>query len=216
MGTRLFDLLVSDLPFGFSKSLLDRVPLVYAEAFDSVTHDPRFGEPEARYMHGHTRRAIMEATLRELATDGGLKVEMRRADGVGGPEHVMIQAGRFCFTACHLSTTNGFPKESRHREQYSTINEHVAQGDLFPMPSEPNEADIYGVIIHCEVVGDKGKVGTLSIGFPNKKCDDWIEEPIALVDLVDAQDRLRSKRDESQGSAEPKWKKRKDQKGDEN
>lgn len=215
MATKVFELLVSDLPRGFLKALIERVPLVYAEAHDSVTHDPRFGEAEARYLHGHTRRAILEATLRTTAQSFGMAVEMRRAEGVGGPEHVMVISGRFCFTACHLPSSNGFPKESRHRQQYSMINEHVTQGQLFPISSEPDAADIYGVIAHCEVPGEKGTLGTLVIGFPNDSCDDWIDEPIDVVDLADAQERLKSSKNrESTAAAAPKWKKRKDEKGD--
>src|ERR1700727_1197066 len=128
MAIPLFDLLLVDLPTGFCSALVARMQLIYLESFESVQNDPRFGEPEIRYMHGHTRRALVEFGLRELAAEYGLGVNMKRAEGVGGPEHVMLTSGRFCFTACHISTINSFPKESRHREQYSVINEHVAQG----------------------------------------------------------------------------------------
>jgi len=215
MATRLFDLLAADLPHGFARALIDRMQHIYAEAHESVTHDTRFGEDEARYMFGHTRWALTQFALRELATTHGLRVKMRRAMGVvGGFEHVMLETGRFCFTHCHLQSLNGFPKESRHREQYAHINEHAAQGQLFALPSAPSEADLYGIICHCESVGNRGNLGTLMIGFPNEQCDDWIEEPISIVDLADVQDRQ-----EQQGGASdavaPKWKKHKKQGGDE-
>jgi hypothetical protein len=206
MAAPLFELLLADLPSGFCSGLVARMQFVYLESFESVKNDPRFGEPEMRYMHGHTRRALVEFGLRELAAEHGLGVEMKRADGVGGPEHVMLTSGRFCFTACHISTINSFPKESRHREQYSVINEHVAQGQLFPIASLPTAADIYGIIFHCEAGGSKSKLGTLSIGFPNERCDDWIDAPIPLVDLADAQEHIRNAPDATQAAA-PKWKK---------
>src|SRR5437016_6877709 len=98
MATPLFRLLVADLPAGFAQALVQRMPLLYAEAYQSVMHDPRFDEPEARYLLGHVRRALVEKSLRDIGTVHKLKVEMRRADGVGGPEHVMLSVGRFCFT----------------------------------------------------------------------------------------------------------------------
>jgi len=211
MAKRLFDLLVADLPHGFARALIQRMQHIYAEAHESVTHDARFGKEEARYMHGHTRWALTQFALRELAAAHGVRVEMRRAEGVaGGFEHVMLIVGRFCFTHCHLQSLNGFPKESRHREQYAAINEHVAQGELFPRPSIPTEADLYGIICHCESVGDRATLGTLVIGFPNEQCDDWIDEPISLVDLADVQDRLQQQGGDPPGAAMPKWKKRKD------
>jgi len=214
MSSRLFDLLVADIPSGFCTAALDRMQRIYPEAYESVKNDPRFGEPEVKYMHGHTRRALVEFGLRELAVAHKVKVEMKRAEGFGGPEHVMLSSGRFCFTACHVPSMSTFPRDSRYREQYSAINEHVTQGQLFAVASNPAEADIYGIIIHCEAVGSKSKLGTLSIGFPNQKYNDWIDEPIALVDIADAQARLHQK--EQPGSAEPKWKKKKDtgEKGD--
>ena len=210
MGEKLIDLLAADLPYGFAHSLVGRIPLVYAESYHSVTQDPRCGDPEARYLHGHVRRALIEATLREEATLAGMTVAMRRADGVGGPEHVMVSIGRFCFTACHLPSLSSFPRESKHREQYSALNEHIAQGQLFPLRAAPDTADIYGVVVHCEVPGNKEKVATLCIGFPNENCDDWIDEPIPLIDIADMQEQRRNASDATDESARPTWKEQKD------
>lgn len=205
MSIPLFDLLITDLPVGFGKSLVERMPLLYIEAFESVTHDPRFGEPEARYLHGHVRRALVEKMLRDLGVAHQMKVEMRRAEGVGGPEHVMLSVGRFCFTACHIPAMREFPQESRHREQYSLINEHADQVQMFPIGSDPPDHAIYGIIFHRGAPGNKGKLGTLCIGIPNETCDGWIQEPINLVDLADAQERQLQQKEEAK-SAEPKWK----------
>ncbi|HVM97541.1 MAG TPA: hypothetical protein VMT89_14185 [Candidatus Acidoferrales bacterium] len=196
---------MADLPGGFARTLVERMPLIYAEAHESVVSDPRFGEPEARYLHGHMRRALVESALREVATSFGVDVDMRRADGVGGPEHVALRIGRFRFTACHVDHITGFPRESRYRGQYSLINEHAAQVQLFPTPSSPGDAAIYGIVIHSETADDKARLGTLSIGFPNVACDDWLEAPIPIVDLADAQDRPAGPESGS-GEPTPKWK----------
>jgi hypothetical protein len=209
----LFDLLLGELPPGFVQGLVDRMPMIYTEAHTSVTNDSRFGEPEARYMLGHTRRALVEYALRELAASHRMEVAIRRTEGAGGPEHVVVSAGKFCFTACHVPTAGSFPKESRHREQYSLINEHIAQGQLFPVESRPAKTSIYGVIVHSEAIRDKGNLGSLQIGFPNERFTDWVEEPIVVVDLADTQRRLYAKQDDLQSQRQaptPKWKRRTD------
>ena len=109
MTGRLFDLLVADIPIGFCVAAIERMEQIYPEAYESVKNDPRFGEPEVKYMHGHTRRALVEFGLRELAVAHSVKVEMKRAEGFGGPEHVMLSSGRFCFTACHVPSMSTFP-----------------------------------------------------------------------------------------------------------
>jgi hypothetical protein len=205
MSAPLFDYLAADLPRGFAEAMLVRMPLLYAEAYESVMHDPRFDEPEARYLHRHIRRALVEKSLRDIGGAHGMKVEMRRADGVGGPEHVMLSVARFCFTCCYLPALREFPQESRHREQYSLTNEHAAQVQMFPVNSRPTEHGIYGIIFHREAAGDKSKLGTLSVGIPNEKCDDWLEEPINLLDLADAQQSRELPQDAAK-SASPKWK----------
>jgi len=85
---------------------------------------------------------------------------------------------------------------------------------MFPVDSRPTEYDIYGIIFHREAAGDKAKLGTLSVGIPNERCDGWLEEPIDLVDLADAQDRRQSVEDGAK-SPEPKWKDQRGKKEDE-
>jgi hypothetical protein len=209
MAAPLRTLLLADLPRSYCRGLIDLFQHIYAEAYDSIKNDPRFEEPEFRYLHGHTRRALAEAGLRTFAAKLRSGCEMRRADGFGGPEHVRVTVGRFCFTACHVESPGAFPRESHHRKQYAKINEHAAQRELFTISSKPVDADIYAILAHSEALGDKSKLGGLHFGFPNDKGEDWIEEPLSVVDLADDQERSDRPRN-SDSAPSPRWKKPKD------
>ena len=188
---KLDDLLADDLPPDFVRALLDRTPDVYKSAYDAVHNNPDLGTDEADYVLGHERRGEFETMLRNTAVEHGLTVQMERSrdeeDREHGCKHVGVFAGRFHFTACHVISPNAFPRHSQGREQYSKINEHAAQGNLFPVPSYPKDTNLYGVIVHTEQHGRKDKLRSIAIGFPNSEFNGWIQRPSYLSDILTIQ-----------------------------
>ena len=142
----LQDMLVSDLPPAFVRTLLERARAVYREAHAAVQQNPTLGEPEAQYLLGHQRRAHFEAMFRDAAVLHRIQFSMERSkdeDGHShGCQHVRVVVGRFAFTACHVQSPGAFPKSSRSRVQYSQINEHAAQRNLFPGSSVPEHEEL--------------------------------------------------------------------------
>ena len=187
----LKDMLATDLPPGFVTTLRSGAASVYREALAAVQRNAKLGEPESQYLLGHQRRAHFEAMLRESAVLHGLQFSMERAkDDQGhlhGFQHVRVTAGRFAFTACHVQSPGAFPKFSRSREQYAQINEHAAQGNLFPLQSNPKEDELYGIIIHTECRIAKGEIQSLAVGFPDPQFKAWIQAPIPLLDIEELQ-----------------------------
>ena len=207
-------LLADDLPPGFVRALLDRTHEKYKTSYDAVHKNQALGEDEANYLLGHQRRGEFETMLRNTAVEHRLPVQMERSkdeeDREHGCKYVRVFAGRFHFTACHVISPHGFPRHSRGREQYSKINEHAAQGDLFPLPSHPEEANLYGVIVHTEYAGQKDKLRSIAIGFPNPDFSAWIQDPYEL-DRIENIQKLRYQKFEDLRApiqkATPIWKK---------
>lgn len=204
----LKNLLVQDLPPGLILRVLETLPKVYREAHDSVTNDSRFGEPEALYMLGHTRRALFETEFRKIAIENGVGVEMHKPKR-GGCTHVRVLAGRFQLIACHVPSPGAFPNHSDCREQYSAINEHIQQGQLFAQDSSPGEQSLYGILTHTSDRRDVASFRSAQIGFPDKSFSEWAEEPIDLLDIRDRQSATLRAKEDLQGRVQkpkPKWK----------
>ena len=206
-------LLADDLPPGFVRALLDRAPGIYKTSYEAVHENPALGEEEANYVLGHQRRGEFETMLRNTSVEHGLLIQMERSkdeeDREHGCKYVRVFAGLFHFTACHVISPHGFPRHSQGREQYSKINEHAAQGALFPFPSHPGEADLYGVIVHTEYPGHKDELRSIAIGFPNPDFSAWIQEPYELDRIENLQKLKYQKREDLRApiqEAIPSWK----------
>lgn len=207
----LKDMLAADLPPDFVRTLLDQVPTAYREAHAAVKQNPKLGKWERRYLLGHQRRVHCEAMLRDSAVLHGLSFSMKKSIDQDGHEsgfhHVRVTAGRFAFTECHVQSRRAFPKFSRSREQYSKINDHTAQGDLFSVQSEPREAELYGIIVHTEQRDDRSKLLSLALGFPDPEFKRWIQEPIPLIDICELQTAIQGDVESPEESGpHPKWK----------
>ncbi len=205
----LNQLLATHIPPGFIRAFLEIAPNLYRDAFDTVYNNPVIGKPEADYLLGHQRRALFEAATRTLCVEHGLKVGMEQPEK-GGCEHVKIVVGPFGLTASHIAGPGGFPRISRSREQYASINEHLSQNQLFPVESNPGDEQIYGIIVHSEVPGKKNEFHSLSIGFPNHNFTAWVQEPTELIEILEIQERLYRKTEDLQAQVQktdPVWKK---------
>ena len=205
----LKQLLANDLPPGFVKKVLGALERVYPEAYESVENDTRFGKPEAEYMRGPTRRALFETELRNIAVECGLKVEMHKP-AKGGCKHVRVLFGRFQIGACHVQSPGAFPQHSDCRQQLSSVNEHISQGQLFSVESEPQDHSLYAILTHTAETTDPSKFRSAQIGFPNPDFEEWVEEPIDLMEIRDRQAQALQRREDLQGAIQkpkPRWKK---------
>jgi len=209
----LGQLLVSDIPPALVRRLLEVLPGVYADADAQVHEDPQLGEPEARYLLGHRRRALFETQFRDIAISTGLRVAMH-APSNGGCEHVQIMCGRFRLIACHVPSPGAFPQHSDSREQYAGINEHISQADWLAMTSEPGEEALFGVLTHTSERHDQSRFRSAQIGFPNTGFTAWVEQPVDLLDLHDMQVAAYQASEDPQArnqDAKPTWKRSADQ-----
>lgn len=205
----LKQLLIHDLPPAFVRVLLERIENIYPDSHAAMFNDPSLGEDQAKYVLGYYRRGLGETVLMNTAAEHGLSVKLIQPEN-GGCKHVYVSAGRFAFTMCHVETSGGFPKYSECREQSSKINEHISQIELFPSVSEPVDEEFYGVLVHTEQTRDKSSFKSLFMGFPNPEFNDWVDEPINLLDILDIQQRLFQNQEEDVHAAiqntVPTWK----------
>ncbi|GAB6142296.1 hypothetical protein JCM14076_30250 [Methylosoma difficile] len=182
----LRQLLANELPHGFVRDLLNKMPLVYKDSYETVKNDPNLGEEQANYVMGYYRRGASETLLQRLSAEHGLKLNIVQPEN-GGCKHIRVRMGRFAFVMCHVQSRAGFPSFSENRVQASSINEFLSQSDLFVIESSPKNEELFGVLVHTEQTNKKDTFDSIHIGFPNHKFDSWIEEPIDLMDILDQQ-----------------------------
>lgn len=206
----LAQLLLADIPPALVRQILKVLPTVYINAYDQVFGDPQLGEPEAKYLLGHRRRALFETQFRSIAIDCGLRFVMH-SPANGGCEHVQIICGRFRLITCHVQSPGAFPQHSDCREQYAGVNEHISQADWLAVHSEPGEEALFGVLTHASDRHNPRRFRSAQIGFPDTAFETWVDKPIDLLDLRDMQIAAYQASDDPQGrnqDAQPKWKNR--------
>ena len=196
----LKEMLIEDLPSGFVTELIRGMESIYSDSHAKMYQDPELGEEQAKTVLGHYRRARAETLLDHTALMHELTVELVQPDG-GGCKHISIQVGRFILDMCHVSSQDAFPQHSYDREQSSKVNKFIAQLSLFEEPVAPESGKIFGVIIHSEVPGEKDKLGSIKIGFPNHNWDGWIEEPLCLFEITEIQNN-QNQEDDFQGKVQ--------------
>lgn len=179
-------MLIEDLPPGFVTELISGMESIYPDSHAKMYQDPELGEEQAKTILGHYRRARAETLLWDIAQRHGLRTEVVQPAG-GGCTHVSIHLGRFELVMCHVSSRDAFPQHSYDREQSSKVNECIAQLRLFEEPVTPEAGELFGIIIHSEILGRKNKLGSISIGFPNHEWNGWTEGPICLIDISEHQ-----------------------------
>ncbi len=178
-------MLALDVPSGFLTNITKQLSLIYPNAFAEVYNNSELGKPEAEYLLGHQRRAMCESAFRNIALKHYLSVEMKRSEK-GWCQHVQITTGRIRMALCHVQSAGAFPKFSTSREQYSKINQHIDQFQLFPVDSTPLESEIFGILVHTEAQ-KKDQFGYAGIGFPNENFTEWATKPIDIWDVIDIQ-----------------------------
>jgi hypothetical protein len=91
------------------------------------------------------------------------------------------------FTSSKTSRRNLVPRTTVFRAQYADVNQHITQGQLFPVRSSPGEAALYCIIIHGPSTEKPGELGYCCFAFPTQQGKEWVQEPIDLSDIRDYQ-----------------------------
>jgi hypothetical protein len=173
-----------------------------------VHNDALIGEEGRDQLLPHIRRVLLEQKLKEIALDSGLRAEVECVNS-GAHKYVAVRSGRLVLTASKTTGRNAIPRACAFREQYSDVNEHIDQQNLFPGISEPADAALYGIIIHGPNERHKKELAFCCFGFPSPDMEKWAQEPIALADVCDYQQQRYQKTEDGRAeiqSAEPKLK----------
>ena len=132
MNDSLREILVADVPPAFVIRLLAAAEWVYREAHDAIRNNTMLGDAERAYLEPHLRRALFESKMAEVALDSGLKSVTERAVS-GAAQYNTIRAGRLLLTSSKTSGRYVVPRACGFRGQYSDINAHIDQLQLFPV-----------------------------------------------------------------------------------
>lgn len=194
----LKEMLVEDLPPRFVTQLISSMKSIYPASHAVMDQDKELGEEQTKAVLGHYRRGRAETQLERIATRHELNHELVQPAG-GGCKHVSIQVGRFKLDMCHVPSQDAFPQHSDDRKQSSRVNKFIAQLSLFEELAPSDSEKIFGVIIHSEVPGEKDRLGSIKIGFPNHEWDGWIEEPLCLFEISEIQNKQNQEDEDLQG-----------------
>lgn len=186
MNESLRNILLTDIPPAFVKRLINDAGWVYKEARARVENDPLLGDPERAYLEPHIRRALFERKLVEAGLDTGM-VATTECVTSGSAQYNLVRAGRLLLTCSKTTSRKVVPRSCAFRGQYSYINEHIAQRQLFPVPSMPSQASLYCIIIHGPSLETPGELGYCCFAFPSHEGEKWVQEPIDLLDIRDYQ-----------------------------
>jgi len=179
----LRDILVSDLPHEFVNALIERLTYVYKESTAKANNDPAWGESGARYIRGHYRHVLSNELLMKLASEHGLSAAMKKTE-TDSADFLVVSAGRLSLTISHVKGKKIVPDRARHREQYSKINSHLPQTDMFESSYIDNNADIYAIICHGE--SGKGDLGFVGFSFINEQANRVLDH-VPVQDVADLQ-----------------------------
>ena len=208
MNDSLREILIADVPPAFVSRLIDDAKWVYKEAHAHIKNGPLVGDAERAYLEPHYRRALFERKMMDAGLDSGLRAETERASS-GAAQYNLIRVGRILLTCSRTTSRNAVPRACAFRGQYSDVNEHINQRQLFPMPSQPGKSSLYCIITHGPSNEKVGELGFCCFAFPTQSGERWAQEPIDLVDIYDYQKARYQKRDDDRASiqsAEPKLK----------
>lgn len=202
MNDPLREYLIADVPPAFVTRLLAAADWVYKEAHAHVQNNPLLGDAERAYVEPHYRRALFERQMMDAALDSGLRAETARVAS-GAAQYNVVHAGRLVLTCSKTSSRYVVPRACSFREQYSDINEHIDQRQLFPMPSNPGAESLYCIIIHGPDAARPGELDYCCFGFPTRDLEKWAQEPIALADIRDYQQQRYQKSDDDRAQIQP-------------
>ena len=123
----LKDIVLSDLPLGFVPDFLSKLSQGYSE---SRSRASEYSGYEAKNIFPYIRRSICEGIFRKAAQDANLDCEAR-TNTQGNNHYTWAKANRLLLTISHIRSEKGMPRQAKLRSQYSEINQHLAQSDMF-------------------------------------------------------------------------------------
>lgn len=208
MNDSLREILITDIPPAFIGRIFKDASWVYKEAHARVENDPLLGDAERAYMEPHHRRALFERKMMEAALDSGLKATTERVTS-GAAQYNLVRAGRLLLTCSRTTTRKVAPRTCAFREQYSGVNEHIDQLQLFSVPSTPGAASLYCIVTHGPSTEKPGELGFCCFAFPTQDGKTWAQAPIDLADIRDYQQERYQKRADARAEiqeVEPKLK----------
>jgi len=208
MKKSLFDMISSDLPPKFVSQVIDAAIWAYRDAYEAIISDNTIGDHQKGYLLPHMRRAKIETKVMEIALDCALNATVEK-NVSNNTNYTLIRCGRFVLTISMTGRRNNFPaNKCNFRKQYSEINQHIQQLQLFEIDSEPECESIYGIIIHGHNFSKQGELGFINIGFPDPtKLDKWVDIPLDLMDVKELQNKFEDTSGESGSIIQPKLKK---------
>ncbi|WCF29265.1 hypothetical protein [Xylella fastidiosa] len=186
MNDLLRDILIADLPPAFVNGFEKAAIWSYNEAWERVKNETCITDDGCHYLLPHLRRVLLESALSNLALDSGLRVQSKEVSS-GAHKYIEVRVGRLVMTCSKTTGPNAVPRSCDFRDQYSNINEHIPQQNLFPVNSTPGPESLYCLIIHGPTAQNKDDLGFCCFGFPSQDMKDWVQPPIPLADIRDYQ-----------------------------
>jgi len=190
MKTLIKDVVVEDLPPVFLIKLIDLMSNVYRDAKVKTDEGLGLSTKGVDFVMPYVRCAKADDALYQAGCEAGMNTTVEKAVS-GAHQYSLVQSGRLSLTISYVCGQGALPRPSKHRSQYSELNEHLSQRSLFDLDDDvmrpaANDGDIYGVILHGTDPCDDTLPGFLRIGFPNQNFTAY-EEIIDLHDVHDAQ-----------------------------
>lgn len=177
----LFDALVEALPLSFLESMSMAVPNLFAEAYNEFSQSTVLDNSQVPVLVPHYRRGLFETQFFRRAHDAGLKVKVQPTKR-GASNFVVVEAGKFVFTASFVSTPGQSVRNADFRNEHSELNELLDQKELFHDHEKPEELSkdlivksesIYGILLYG---GDiTGKSHFMEFGFPTVGSSGYVD-----------------------------------------
>jgi hypothetical protein len=198
----LREILVADLPPAFVTRFQEAAAWAYREAWERIKNDTSITDEGRNQLLPHLRRVLVEAKLQNIALDSGVRAESEPVSS-GAHKYVAVRVGRLVMTCSKTSGRNAVPRACDFRGQYSDVNEHIDQQNLFPIISTPGRESLYCIIVHGPSAQEKGELGFCCFGFPSPDSQRWVQEPIALADIRDYQQTRYQKSEDERAQIQP-------------
>ncbi len=181
---KLVEILASELPPEFIIDLKRRLTSVYKESRAKAVNDPAWSEAWDSYMYGNYRHVLSNITLEKLAAQHNLPVEIKKTE-TESANFCVVKTNKLAFTISHVKTPKSVPDRARHREQYSRINNHLPQRDMFEEHYIDNNCDIFAIICHGESK-NSNELGFIGFSFTSAKGNRVLEH-ISLDEIYELQ-----------------------------
>lgn len=177
----LFDALVAAMPLSFLEDMATAVPHLFAEAYNEFSNSAVVDSSQVPVLVPHYRRSLFETKFLRCAEQAGLKVQVRTTKR-GASNFVVVEAGKFVFTASFVASRGQSVRNADFRTEHSELNELLDQQDLFKDEEERkplsrdsinNSESIYGILLYG---GDlTGKSHFMEFGFPTVGSSGYVD-----------------------------------------